>query len=321
MSKNGKKYTTQQGCFAIKNGIKDGKKSEEVLANKPGWLKIKLASSPEFQRIRQVVKTNQLSTVCEEAMCPNMSECWSAGTATIMVMGSVCTRACRFCAVDTGNPKGWLDEQEPQHCANAVSLMGLSYVVLTSVDRDDLCDGGASHYAACVKAIKKNTPNVAVEALVPDFKGSEAAVKTVLTSGIDVFAQNIETVKRLTSVVRDPRAGYEQTLAVLKYAKQMCPKILTKTSVLLGLGETEAEIHTVLDDLRGVGVDVITLGQYLRPSMNHYPVARYVPPKDFEKYRDWGLKKGFLEVVSGPFVRSSYRAEQVLQKNNVGLDQ
>jgi lipoic acid synthetase len=197
--------------------------------------------------------------------------------------------------------------------------MALKYVVLTSVNRDDLPDGGAAHYAACVKAIKAATPETAVEVLTPDFRGNEEAVKTVLDSGIVVFAQNVETVKRLTHPVRDPRASYEQTLDVLAYAKKARPDVLTKTSIILGLGETDEEIAETMDDLRAANVDILTLGQYLRPTLNHLPVERYVTPEEFQRYREWGLQKGFLECVSGAMVRSSYRAEQVLELNNVGL--
>jgi lipoic acid synthetase len=252
-------------------------------------------------------------------MCPNIGECWNNGTATIMVMGSVCTRACRFCAVDTGNPHGWLDPDEPENTARSVQLMSLQYVVLTSVDRDDLADGGAGHYARCIRAVKQRNPSTAVEALTPDFQGDESAVATVVSAGPDVFAQNLETVRRLTHVVRDPRAGYEQTLGVLAYAKRIRPAILTKTSLMLGLGETAAEIFSAMDDLRRRDVDILTLGQYLRPTVNHLPVERYVPPEDFDRYREMGLQRGFMEVVAGPLVRSSYRADRVFDKNNVGL--
>jgi lipoic acid synthetase len=252
-------------------------------------------------------------------MCPNIGECWNAGTATIMVMGSVCTRACKFCAVDTGNPKGWLDAEEPQNSAKAVQLMGLEYVVITSVDRDDLGDGGASHYAACVHAIKKLNPTTAVEALTPDFNGVLKHVELVVDSGLQVFAQNIETVRRLTHPVRDPRASYEQTIAVLAHAKQHRPGVLTKTSLMLGLGERDNEIVETMADLRAAHVDVLTLGQYLQPTLNHLAVERYVTPDEFSAYRQQGLAMGFVEVVAGPMVRSSYRAEQVLQKNNVGI--
>jgi len=252
-------------------------------------------------------------------MCPNIGECWNAGTATIMVMGSVCTRACRFCAVDTGNPKGWLDPEEPLNAAKAVQLMGLEYVVITSVDRDDLADGGAAHYAACVREIRKMNPNTAVEALTPDFNGVLPHVELVVDSGLQVFAQNVETVKRLTHPVRDPRASYEQTIEVLRHAKRHRPEVLTKTSLMLGLGERDNEIMQTMHDLREANVDILTLGQYLRPTPNHLVVERYVTPAEFDAYRAEGLEKGFLEVVAGPMVRSSYRAEQVLQKNNVGI--
>ena len=254
-------------------------------------------------------------------MCPNMSECWSAGTATFMLMGSVCTRACKFCSVDTGNPKGWLDQDEPLNTAKAVKTMGLKYVVLTSVNRDDLEDGGAEHYANTVKAIKELNPNTAVEALTPDFKGLSSSIETLVNCGLEVFAQNVETVKRLTHPVRDIRAGYQQTLDVLAESKRINPKVLTKTSLILGLGETDAEIEKTMDDLIKNKVDILTLGQYLRPTLNHLPVERWVTPEEFDRYRDIGLKKGFLEVVSGPMVRSSYRAERALEKNNAGLNQ
>jgi lipoic acid synthetase len=252
-------------------------------------------------------------------MCPNIGECWNNGTATIMVMGSVCTRACRFCAVDTGNPHGWLDVDEPQNTARAVRLMGLSYVVITSVDRDDLADGGAAHYAACVRAIKELNPNTAIEALTPDFNGVFANVEKVVDSGLEVFAQNVETVRRLTHPVRDPRASYEQTLRVLAHAKKFRPAVLTKTSLMLGLGEEDCEILQTMGDLREANVDILTLGQYLRPTPNHLAIERYITPDEFSALRQEGLDKGFVEVVAGPLVRSSYRAEQVLQKNNVGI--
>ena len=270
--------------------------------------------------MRALVKEHRLATVCEEAKCPNIGECWNAGTATIMLMGAVCTRACRFCSVDTGNPHGWLDAEEPQNAARTVELMRLRYVVLTSVDRDDLPDGGAAHYAACVRAIKTRNPATAVEALTPDFQGVLADVATVVDSGIEVFAQNIETVRRLTHPVRDPRAGYEQTLAVLAHAKRHRPAVLTKSSLMLGLGETDAEIEATLRDLRGADVDLVTLGQYLRPTVHHLPVERFVAPAEFDAYRARALALGFRECVSGPLVRSSYRAEQALNGNNAGLD-
>tara|TARA_R110001592_G_scaffold260403_1_gene525094 strand:+ start:231744 stop:232730 length:987 start_codon:yes stop_codon:yes gene_type:complete len=315
---SGEKFTTERGVRAIKDGIKAANQSNERLV-KPDWLRIKIKAGDGYKKVASIVSDNKLATVCEEAKCPNLSECWSAGTATIMLMGDVCTRACRFCSVNTGNPKGLLDADEPERTARSVQLMNLKYLVLTSVNRDDLADGGASHYAACVKRVKEVNPNTAVEALTPDFEGVLTDVEAVIDSGIEVFAQNIETVKRLTHPVRDPRASYQQTIDVLAHAKQYKPEVITKTSLMLGLGETDQEILDTMDDLRAANVDVLTLGQYLQPTVNHLPIARYVTPAEFESYRQLGLAKGFLEVVSGVFVRSSYRAEQVLQKNNVGL--
>jgi lipoyl synthase len=318
--RSGQKYMTPQGFTAIKDGIKA---PSDAVARSPGgkplWLKAPLAAGAGYDFVRRTVREHRLSTVCEEAKCPNIGECWNAGTATVMLMGAVCTRACRFCAVDTGNPRGWLDAEEPHNVADSVALMRLKYVVLTSVNRDDLPDGGAAHYAACIRAIKERNPQTAVEALTPDFEGVLADVETVLHSAPDVFAQNVETVRRLTHPVRDPRAGYEQTLAVLAHAKRCRPEVLTKSSLMLGLGETDTEIAECMDDLRAAGVDIVTLGQYLRPTANHLSVQRFVRPEEFRLYREWGLARGFRECVSGPLVRSSYRAEQALAGNNVGL--
>ena len=320
--RSGEKYVTPQGFTAIRDGIKaQGEAPVRPQSGaKPSWVKAKAPTGVGYEHLKGLVREHRLATVCEEAKCPNIGECWNAGTATIMLMGSVCTRACRFCAVDTGQPRGWLDAQEPQNAARTVELLGLRYIVLTSVNRDDLADGGAAHYAACVRAIKERNPQTAVEALTPDFQGMLSAVETVVDSGLEVFAQNIETVRRLTHPVRDPRAGYDQTLRVLEHAKRHHPKVLTKTSLMLGLGETETEIAHTLDDLRAVRVDLITLGQYLRPTQHHLPVERFVAPNEFDRYREWALEHGFLECVAGPLVRSSYRAEQALNRNNAGLD-
>jgi lipoic acid synthetase len=317
--RSGEKYTTLQGFTAIKDGIKQAA-SSAAAGPKPPWLRASLATGREFEAVRGIVREHRLSTVCEEAKCPNIGECWNAGTATIMLMGAVCTRACRFCAVDTGNPHGWLDADEPENVAHSVELMGLKYVVLTSVDRDDLPDGGAAHYAAAIRAIKRRTPATAVEALTPDFAGVLEDVQTVLDSGLEVFAQNVETVRRLTHPVRDPRAGYEQTIDVLRHAKRHRPQVLTKTSLMLGLGESAEEIRETMADLRAAAVDILTLGQYLRPTPHHLRVERFVTPAEFDRYREWALSAGFLECVSGPLVRSSYRAEQALARNNAGLD-
>jgi lipoyl synthase len=321
---SGEKYQTAQGFTAIRDGIKAAASSAPVTTagRKPGWLRAPLPAGGGFETVRQTVREHRLATVCEEAKCPNIGECWNAGTATIMLMGEVCTRACRFCAVDTGNPRGWLDADEPVNAARTVQLMKLKYVVLTSVNRDDLADGGAAHFAACVREIKRLNPGTAVEALTPDFQGVTADVETVVDSGLDVFAQNVETVRRLTHPVRDPRASYEQTLAVLAHAKRYRREqggVLVKTSLMLGLGETEDEIFATMSDLRDAGVDLLTLGQYLRPTVNHLAVERFVTPAEFEHYRQHALALGFVECVSGPLVRSSYRAEQALARNNAGL--
>jgi len=319
--RSGEKYVTPQGFTAIKDGQKSrAVESPSARVGKPRWIMAPLATGAGFSAVKGIVREHRLATVCEEAKCPNIGECWNAGTATIMLMGAVCTRACRFCSVDTGNPRGWLDEEEPENTARSVELMKLKYIVLTSVNRDDLPDGGAAHYAEAIRAIKRRTPEVAVEALTPDFQGVMRDVETVIDSGLDVFAQNVETVKRLTHPVRDPRAGYEQTLAVLAHAKRYKPAVLTKTSLMLGLGETDEEIAQCMDDLRAANVDLLTLGQYLRPTVHHLPVQRFVAPAEFDKYRQWALAKGFRECVSGPLVRSSYRAEQALAGNNAGLE-
>ncbi len=320
-ARSGQKYTTAQGFTAIRDGQKPRADAgaPPPAGRKPSWLKALPAVGERYARTRRNVHEHKLATVCEEAKCPNIGECWNAGTATIMLMGAVCTRACRFCSVDTGNPRGWLDADEPAQVAESVALMQLSYIVLTSVNRDDLPDGGAAHFAACVRAIRARSPQTAVEALTPDFQGVLRDGETVVDSGLAVFAQNLETVRRLTHPVRDARAGYEQTLAVLAHAKRHRPDVLTKSSLMLGLGETDAEIIESLDDLRAANVDIVTLGQYLRPTPNHLPVARYVTPAQFAQYRQAGLARGFREVVSGPLVRSSYRAEAALAGNNVGL--
>lgn len=303
----------------IKNGIyrKDAVPGERQ--PKPAWLKVSIPTGGTFKEVRSIVKEHRLHTVCEEAMCPNIGECWSRGTATFMLMGHICTRACKFCAVDTGNPRGRLDLDEPASVADSVRLMGLKYVVLTSVDRDDLPDGGAYHFAKTVSAIKKVNSETRVESLTPDFSGNTACVDLVLESGVDVYAQNVETVRRLTHPVRDARASYETTLSVLAHAKAARPDVITKTSLMLGLGETREEVIEAMHDLRAHGVDVVTFGQYLRPTIHHLPVERFVTPAEFDELRDIGLELGFLEVVSGPLVRSSYKAEQIVMDSPRGL--
>ncbi|HMM56134.1 MAG TPA: lipoyl synthase [Rudaea sp.] len=317
---DGSKFISPQGTRAVKGGQKPNAVSAVPdVGRKPPWLRVKLPSGAGYESIRDIVRTHKLNTVCAESKCPNLAECWGRGTATLMLMGSVCTRACKFCSVATGNPHGWLDPMEPAQVADAVVLMGLKYVVLTSVDRDDLPDGGAAHYAACIRAIHARSPETAVEALTPDFSGNHTGVATVLDAGLATYAQNLETVERLTHDVRDPRAGYTQTLDVLAFAKRHAPQTITKTSLMLGLGETDAEIEQALDDMRAANVDVVTMGQYMRPSPHHLPVQRFVTPDEFRAYRDLALGKGFVEAVSGALVRSSYRAERVLEHNNLGL--
>lgn len=297
----------------IHNGVAT-QQSQPVDRNKPSWLRATVPTGPNYLRLKEMTQRLKLHTVCQEAMCPNVGECWSHGTMTLMVLGSVCTRACKFCAVDTGNPKGWVDPLEPYNVGQAVAEMGLNYVVLTSVDRDDLPDGGAAHFAECVRQIKSRDAQVKVETLTPDFRGQLADVETVANSGVDVFAHNLETVRRLTPKVRDPRATYDQSLSVLAHAKRYRPQMLTKSSLMLGLGETDDEIRQAMQDLRAAGVDIVTFGQYLRPTKHHLPVERYVTPQEFAQYQEWGYEAGFLEVFSGPLVRSSYRAEKVFME-------
>ena len=305
------KTIKENGVIAIKNGIKPNPNKHIPIERKPKWLRIKSQNSSKFRELKEIVSHKKLHTVCEEAMCPNIQECWSHGTATFMLLGSVCTRACKFCAVDTGNPKGQIDAKEPEKVANSIAQMNLKYAVLTSVNRDDLEDGGAMHFAQTVVSIKKEAPGVIIEALVPDFLGKRESIETLLDSNVEVFAQNLETVKRLTHQVRDHRAGYEQTLEVLAYAKKYSPKTISKTSLMLGLGESEDELLESFNDIRSVGVDVLTLGQYMRPTINHLPVERWYSPEEFQYMKKLALDIGFKEVASGPLVRSSYRADKI----------
>ena len=305
------KTIKENGVIAIKNGIKPNPNKHIPIERKPKWLRIKSQNSSKFRELKEIVSHKKLHTVCEEAMCPNIQECWSHGTATFMLLGSVCTRACKFCAVDTGNPKGQIDAKEPEKVANSIAQMNLKYAVLTSVNRDDLEDGGAMHFAQTVVSTKKEAPGVIIEALVPDFLGKRESIETLLDSNVEVFAQNLETVKRLTHQVRDHRAGYEQTLEVLAYAKKYSPKTISKTSLMLGLGESEDELLESFNDIRSAGVDVLTLGQYMRPTINHLPVEKWYSPEEFQYMKNLALDIGFKEVASGPLVRSSYRADKI----------
>ncbi|MEN3044880.1 MAG: lipoyl synthase [Candidatus Hydrothermales bacterium] len=279
---------------------------------KPDWIKIKLYSNENFVKIKKTLRDKNLNTVCEEALCPNINDCWGEGTATIMIMGEICTRGCRFCNVKTGNPKGYLDLNEPLKVAEAVKEWNLKYVVLTSVDRDDLPDGGAEHFAKTICHIKNLNPNTYVEALIPDFQGNLNSLKRVLDSEPDVLAHNVETVERLTPLVRDRRANYWRSIFILEKAKKYKPYIYTKSSIMVGLSETEDEVIKTLKDLRNAGVDVVTIGQYLRPSSNKkfIEVKEYVHPEKFNYYKEKALELGFIYCASGPFVRSSYKAYQ-----------
>ncbi len=294
---------------------------EEV--KKPEWLRVKYPTGENYERIKSTLRNHNLHTVCEEAHCPNMAECWGGGTATFMLMGDTCTRGCRFCMVKTGNPRGQLDIFEPANVAKTIADLGLRYVVITSVDRDDLPDGGASHFASTIKAIKQHDPNVITEVLIPDFQGNLDDVRRIVDAGPEVIAHNVETTEPLTPKVRDPRATYMQSLRVLKGIKDLNPVIYSKSSIMLGLGETEGDLVKTMRDLRDVNVDILTLGQYLRPSKGHIPVTEYVSPETFDYYKGLAEDLGFLYVASGPLVRSSYRAgeffvEALIRKRKFG---
>jgi lipoic acid synthetase len=287
-----------------------------LAARKPRWLRVPVAGGERYQRVKETLGRLQLHTVCAEAHCPNVGECWSGGTATVMLMGDVCTRGCRFCNVKTAGHPPPLDPDEPRHLAEAVRGLGLDYIVVTSVDRDDLPDGGAAHFADAIRRLKA-IDGLLVEVLTPDFQGDAEAVRTVGRAGPDVFANNLETVRRLTPVVRDGRASYQQTLDVLQRMKREFPRVVTKSSLMLGLGETAAEVEEAMRDLRAHGVEILTFGQYLRPSEWHLPVVDWVSPEAFEAWRVRGLELGFRYVASGPLVRSSYRAAELFLRGEL----
>lgn len=282
---------------------------------------MRLPGGEAYAEVRNSLRERSLYTVCEEARCPNQGECWADGTATIMLMGDVCTRGCRFCAVKTGNPRGWLDHDEPRKVATGAEIPGLRYIVLTSVDRDDLEDFGAGHYAETIRLLKETKPELLVEALTPDFQGRADCIQTLVDSGVDVFAHNIETVERLHRRVRDVRATYAQTLGVLRTAKELRPDVTTKSSIMLGLGETDDELRSTMQDLRDVGVDILTLGQYLQPTKRHLTVERYVEPAEFDAWKRVAEEEmGYAYCASGPLVRSSYKAAEnfILSRERVG---
>ncbi|XP_018319663.1 lipoyl synthase, mitochondrial-like [Agrilus planipennis] len=295
----------------------DGKirraKGESERLRLPPWLKTEIPKGANYSHLKEQLRSLKLSTVCEEARCPNIGECWGGGehrtaTATIMLMGDTCTRGCRFCSVKTSRAPPPLNPDEPLNTATAIASWALDYVVLTSVDRDDLPDGGANHFASTVKELKKLNGNIMVECLVPDFSGKSECVKIIALSGLDVYAHNIETVESLTPFVRDRRAKYRQSLSTLEDAKKHNPEIITKSSIMLGLGETDAEVEQTLKDLKNAGVDCVTLGQYMQPTKRHLKVVEYVTPTKFKHWENVGNEMGFLYIASGPLVRSSYKA-------------
>jgi lipoic acid synthetase len=288
----------------------------EKLIPKPTWLKMRPPSGDNYTKVKRSLRSLDLHTVCEEAKCPNISECWGSGTATIMVMGDICSRACRFCAVNSGKP-ALLDDEEPERVAKAISDWAeLRYVVITSVCRDDLQDGGAEHIAKTIKAIKALCPKMIVESLIPDFKGNEDSIKKVLSARPEVISHNIETVRRLSSKVRDARASYEQSLQVLEKINRyhINPRIYTKSSIMIGLGETDEEIIQTMADLRSAGVSVLTMGQYLQPTSRHLPVVEYIGPEKFNWFKEIAMQMGFLYVAAGPLIRSSYKAGEFFMK-------
>ncbi|MGD0676025.1 MAG: lipoyl synthase [Polyangiaceae bacterium] len=280
-------------------------------APKPPWLKVRAPGGRRYAELKQTFRDLDLHTVCEEAHCPNIGECWGEGTATVMLLGDTCTRGCRFCAVTTGQPRGAVDVREPEHVARALAKMPLQYVVMTMVDRDDLLDGGAGHIARTVCRLKELRPDMLVETLVGDFAGHLSAVDVTVDAKPDVWAHNIEVVERLQRVVRDVRCSYEQSLAVLARAKQRSPRTMTKSSIMVGIGERDAEVVETMRDLRAAGVDIVTVGQYLRPTPKHASVDRYVEPERFAAFATEGKAMGFAYVASGPLVRSSYKAAEV----------
>ncbi|XP_067123128.1 lipoyl synthase, mitochondrial isoform X2 [Centruroides vittatus] len=286
----------------------------------PPWLKRDIPMGKKFHYLKSTLRNLNLHTVCEEAKCPNIGECWGGGqhgtaTATIMLLGDTCTRGCRFCSVKTSRKPPLPDPDEPVNTAKAISDWGLDYVVLTSVDRDDLIDGGSEHIAQTVKELKSRNSKIIIECLTPDFRGDLAAVEKVALSGLNVYAHNVETVKEFQKFVRDPRANYDQSLSVLKHAKYVKKELLTKTSIMLGFGETDSQIIQTLEDLRKIDVDCLTLGQYMQPTKRHLKVVEYITPEKFKYWEEVGNAMGFVYTASGPLVRSSYKAGEFFLKH------
>lgn len=300
---------------------------EPRFAPKPEWLRVRAPGGDRYHELKKTLRENDLYTVCEEARCPNVGECWREGTMTVMLLGDVCTRGCRFCAVTTGDPRGAVDTREPEHVARAIAKVGLNYVVLTMVNRDDLLDGGADHVARTVTRLRELRSDILIETLVGDFRGQMDAVDACADGNPDVFAHNIETVRRLTRTVRDVRSGYDQSLRVLERAAKVAKAfegdperrpMLTKSSIMVGLGETDEEVIEAMRDLKQSGVAIVTLGQYLRPSPKHHEVLRFVPPETFATYEREALAMGFLYCAAGPLVRSSYKAAEVFLRSLAG---
>jgi lipoic acid synthetase len=292
------------------NSAPPTKKPTDEIGPKPPWLKVRAPGGENYSRLKQTLRKLDLYTVCEEARCPNVGECWASGTATIMLLGHTCTRGCRFCAVTTGNPRGAFDPREPEHVARAISELGLKYVVLTMVDRDDLIDGGASQVAQTVRGLRERCPDLLVETLVGDFRGRLSDVDVVVESAPAVFAHNVEVTRRITPLIRDARCDYDLSLRVLQHAKRRAPERLVKSSIMVGIGETNDEVKQTLADLREAGVDIVTLGQYLRPTPKHAKVARWVTPDEFAMFEAEAQSLGFAFVASGALVRSSYHAAE-----------
>lgn len=311
---------SEDGAPEIRTAMVGPVGKQKEITRLPSWLQTPIPNNANYKAIKRDLRGLNLHTVCEEARCPNISDCWggsdkSAATATIMLMGDTCTRGCRFCSVKTSKAPPPLDPHEPEHTAEALKRWGLGYVVLTSVDRDDLADGGANHFAETIMKIKSKAPTMLVEALTGDYAGELDMVGKVARSGLDVYAHNVETVEELTPMVRDRRAKFRQSLSVLKHAKEAKEGLITKTSIMLGLGETEDQLLETLRELRNIDVDVVTFGQYMRPTKRHMPVHTYVTPAVFETWRQRALDMGFLYCASGPLVRSSYKAGEAFIEN------
>ena len=287
------------------------KKPVNPALKKPPWIRVRAPNSKSFNEVRQIIKKNGLNTVCEEAACPNIAECWGEKHVTVMILGNICTRACAFCDVITGKPEK-IDILEPQKLAHSVKNLGMRHIVITSVDRDDLEDGGADQFVRCINLLRKTAPKTTIEVLTPDFKGKPTALEKIIVAKPDVFNHNLETTERLYKEIR-PGANYHHSLDLLRHAKLSDPSLFTKSGIMVGLGETNTEVSVIMDDLRAAQVDFLTIGQYLAPTQQHAPVRRFVTPDEFHYFKEVGLSKGFLLVASSPLTRSSYHADKDFQ--------